>query len=100
MHDVLLLVARPKRVLLTGFQRGAHAMQRRHEIGMLMQLLHRLGTHAGHDLHIDSDVGRVRELDAEGAELRSERAHAEWDDIHRATAHAAGKQLVQVRLSI
>ena len=48
--------------------------------------------HAGHDPHRDHDVGAVGDLDAERADLRAERAHAEGHDVHRAAAHAAVEQ--------
>jgi hypothetical protein len=44
--------------------------------------------HPGHDLHRDHDVGAVGDLDAERADLRAERAHAERHDVHGAAAHA------------
>ena len=43
--------------------------------------------HARHDPHVDDDVGRVGELDADLRDRRAERAHAERDHVHRAAAH-------------
>ena len=45
--------------------------------------------HARHDPHVDDDVGRVGDLDADLRDRRAERAHAERHDVHRAAAHAA-----------
>jgi hypothetical protein len=38
-----------------------------------------------HNVHVDSDVGRVCQLDTVLREGSSHRPHAEWDDVHCAT---------------
>ena len=51
--------------------------------------------HAGHDPHVDDDVGRVGELHADLRDRRAERPHAEGDHVHRAAAHAAVEEPVE-----
>ena len=53
--------------------------------------------HPGHDPHVDDDVRRVGDLDAELGDRRAERAHRERDDVHRAAAHRAGEQALEGR---
>ncbi len=55
---------------------------------------HRLA-HARHDPHVDDDVGRVGDLDADLAERRVERPHGERDHVHRAPRHAAVEERAQ-----
>ena len=45
--------------------------------------------HPGHDPHVQDDVDRVRELDAEHRERRIRRAHEVGDDVHRSSLHRA-----------
>ena len=51
---------------------------------------------AGHDAHVDDDVGRVGELDADLRHGRADRAHAEGQDVHGAAAHAAAEELLEL----
>ena len=48
--------------------------------------------HPRHDPHVQHDVRAVADLDAQLADGRTQGAHRERDDVHRATAHAAGEQ--------
>ena len=52
--------------------------------------------HARHQLHVDGDIGRVGQFDADVGDGRAERAHAERDDVHGAAAHAAVKQRLEL----
>ena len=52
-----------------------------------------LGTHARHDVHRGDDVGAVGDLDAQLRVLGVHGPHAERDDVHRPTAHAAAVEL-------
>ena len=91
--DVLLRVARPRHVLLAGFERRAQRVQRLDEEPVLTEGGDHLGSDAGHDPHREHHVGGVGDLDAELRVVRAERAHAERDDVHRATAHAAAVEV-------
>ena len=53
------------------------------------------GAHARHDPHRDRDIGRVGHLHADVGDRRAERAHAEGDDIHGSSAHAAVEKISQ-----
>ena len=53
-------------------------------------------TDACHDPHVHDDVRRVGELDAELGHRRTDRPHAEGEDIHRAARHAAGEHPSQL----
>ena len=97
--DVLRLIAWPRHIgagiAVSIDERVAHRMHGRHEISPLPDLLERRGAHAGHDLHVDHDVRRVRELDTELGDVRAERAHRERDDVHWTSAHAAFEEALQ-----
>ena len=70
------------------------------EVTALADLREGRSTHAGHDLHVDNDVRRVGELDAELRDVRTERTHGEGDDIHRAAAHRAGEETAEYALHL
>ena len=53
--------------------------------------------HPGHDPHLDHDIRRVGELDAELGDRRAERAHRERHHVHGAAAHRPGEQLREAR---
>ena len=94
--DVLLVAARPRHVR-TGVairidQRVADAVHGGHPRITGSDRIQRRGADAGHDPHVHHDVGGVGDLDAELADLATERTHRERDHVHRATAHAAGEQ--------
>jgi len=77
---------------MTQFERRADGVHARHEVAVVAKHLERARAHAGHDPHRDRDVGGVGELDPDVRDVRPERAHAERDHVHRATAHAALEQ--------
>ena len=56
--------------------------------------------HARHDAHVDDDVGRIGDLDADLADGRIQRAHREGNHIHRAALHAALEQSEQLLLHL
>ena len=100
MDDVLALdvgLAGPGDILLPRRQRRAHRVDARNEEAVFAQHVQHRATHPGHDLHIDHDVGAVGDFDADLGDGRTERTHAERDDVHRAAAHAAVEQTVQGR---
>ena len=94
--DVLRVIAGPgdvgPRIAIGIDERVAHGVHGRDEVATLANLLECRGTHARHDLHVDHDVRRVGELNAELRDVRAERAHGEGDDVHRATAHGSGEE--------
>ena len=102
--DVLRLIARPGHirasVALGVDQRVAHRVYGGDEVAALADLVEGCGTHAGHDLHVDDDVRRVGELDAELRDVRAQRAHGEGDDVHRAAAHRAGEETAEDALHL
>ncbi len=94
VDDVLEVVTGPGNVLLSGLQRRAHGV---HAGGDAMNILIDLGqdrqADARHDAHVDDDIGRVGELDADLRDWRTDRAHGERKDIHGASTHGAGEEL-------
>ena len=95
MDDVFFLrirFARPGDVLLTGRERRADGVDARNERAFVAELVEHRLAHAGHDAHVDDDVGGVGDFDADFADGRIERAHRKRNDIHRAALHAALEQ--------
>ena len=96
MDDVLDLVARPGDVGLTLAQRHADRVDGRNKKAVLAELVEGGLAHAGHDFHRYGDIGRIGNLNADGADFRTQRPHAERHDVHRAALHAALEQVLQV----
>src|SRR2546430_14860373 len=72
--DVLLpLVARPGGILLIGRERRTNRVQAAYEFGVFSENIENVGTHAGHDVHVDHDVRRVGDLDADLGDGRTNR---------------------------
>jgi hypothetical protein len=92
VRDVLGGVAGPRHVGLALGERGADAVHGLDEEAVLAELLQHLLAHTGHRAHGGGDVRGVGDLDADGGELRAQRAHAEGDDVHRAAPHGAAEQ--------
>ena len=67
----------------------------RDEVAVLTDQVKSRRAHARHDPHVDHDVGRVGDLDAELRDRAAERAHAERHDVHRAAAHRAVEEGAQ-----
>ena len=98
VNDVLGLVARPRDIELARHQRRADAVHARHEVAIVAEHLEHRAAHARHDAHVDRDVRRIGELDADVRDRRAERPHRERHHVHRAAAHAASEQRVVARL--
>ena len=96
LHDVLRVAARPRDVGPPVDERVADRVQRRDEVALGVDELERRRTHPRHDPHVDHDVRRVGDLDAELRDRRSQRAHRERDDVHGAAAHGAGEQSLEL----
>jgi hypothetical protein len=93
VNDVLLLgVARPRDVALTGRERRADGMHAWNEASIGAQHVEHGAAHPRHQLHVRDDVRTVRELDADMRNMAAERAHRERHHVHRAPAHAAVEQ--------
>ena len=94
VDDVFDVVAWPGDVLDAGRQGHADGVQRGHEVRLeFLHGLHHLGAHPCHDLHGNRDIGRVRDLDPELRVRGVHVPHAEGDDIHGPSHHAAVVQL-------
>ena len=72
-----------------GCQRRADRVHARNEFSVRAELVQNGFAHARHDAHVDDDVGRVGNFNADFADGRIQRPHRERDDIHRAALHAA-----------
>ena len=66
-------------------------MQTRHPVVIAKRVECALA-HTGHDAHVCGDVRRVGELYANMGDRRTERTHAEWNHVHRATSHRCGEE--------
>ncbi len=76
-------------------ERHPDRVQAGHELAVVAEHLQGAGPHARHDLHVDRDVGRVGHLDADVADVRSERSHRERHDVHRAALHRTLEEALQ-----
>ena len=52
-------------------------------------------TDAGHDVHVEDDVDRVGDFDADFGERRADRTHGIRDDVHRAALIRAAGDVVE-----
>ena len=83
-------------VLLARFERGADGVDAGHEFAIGAEHVEDLLAHAGHRAHVGDDVGGVGDFEADVGDRRTERAHRERDDVHRAALHAALEQPFRV----
>ena len=95
MHDVLGVGLHGQRESFAVAERGARRWTAGHVFAIGAEHVEDALAHAGHGAHVDHDVGAVRDLDADVRDRRTERAHRERHDVHRAALHAAGEQAVQ-----
>ena len=65
------------------------------EGAVLAQPVDDRAAHARHEAHVDRDIGRIGDLDADLRDRRADRPHRERHHVHRAPAHAAVEQPVQ-----
>ena len=82
-------IAGPGNVGLAGFEGDADRMDAGNE--GVFEVVESGGAHAGHELHVEDDVGRVGDLDADFGVGRSEGPHAIGNDVERAAAIQPGK---------
>ena len=93
VHDVLVLgIARPRHIGLAGSKRHANRMHAWNPFTISKHVECALA-HAGHDAHVHRYIGRVAELHPNVSDWRTERAHRERHDVHRAALHGAGVEL-------
>jgi len=78
----------------------ARGMQPLHEAAVAFDAGKGRLAHAGHDAHVGHYIGAVGDLHAATRERRVDRAHAVGNDIHRAAAHGAGEQRVDLRVGL
>ncbi len=98
VHDVFGGgVARPRHVGLAGLQRRAHGVHARHKVAVGAKYLVHRRAHAGHELHVDRDVGAVRQLNPNVCNGAAQRPHGKRHHVHGAAFHATVKQGLQGR---
>ena len=90
-------VAGPRHVGLAGRERRPDRVQARHVVARRPDGVERRGAHPGHDLHVDDDVGRVRDLDAQAADRRPDGPHRERDHVHGPAPHGAAEEVGERR---
>ena len=95
VSDVLLIIAGPARVFLTGLKRNADGVNGGNPHAALIDEVHGSSTHAGHDAHVDNDVGRVGDLNTELGDGATKGTHGEGNHVHGATLHGTRELLVQ-----
>ena len=80
-------------VRLSGRERHAYRMHAGDDARVtFIDFANRGQADAGHDAHINDDVRRVRELNADAGERRTQWAHTEGQHIHRSAAHCAAEE--------
>ena len=78
----------------------ARGVQALHEAALARDALERRATRAGHQDHVDDDIGAVGDLDAAARVGRVDRAHAIRDHVERATLHAALEEAQHLGLGV
>ena len=98
--DVLLLVvAGPGHVFLTGLKGSTHGVEAGNEVAVavalgiatavhfVLEALEHLLTHDGHDAHVGHHVGGVGDFDTDLGQGGIQRAHAEGNHVHGTALH-------------
>ena len=93
--DVLLVVAGPGGVFLTGLEGSADRVNGGNPHATLVDEVHGSSTHAGHDAHVDNDVGGVGDLNTELGDGAAQGTHGEGHHVHGAALHGARELLTQ-----
>ncbi len=68
VDDVLFLVAGPGDVFLAGSERSADGVHARDDAGTFIDFIENTLADTSHNAHVDDDVGRIGELDADFCE--------------------------------
>ena len=90
----IVWVAWPGHIGFAVNQRLPDGMNARYKVAILSQLVEYGCTDPGHDVHIGHNVRRIGYLNANMCDRRTNGAHAERDNIHRAAAHTTVKQAI------
>ena len=97
MHNVLLVIARPRHILLPWFQRRAHRMHARHHpLFILINFGKHRRPNSRHDPHIHHRIRRVRQLHPNLRHWPPNRPHRIGEHIHRPPAHCPSEKLLQL----
>jgi hypothetical protein len=70
------------------------------ELAVGAEGLQHLSPGAGHDHHVDDDIGRICHFDADLGEGRAYRSHGERDDVHRPPFHASPEDFDHLALHV
>ena len=100
VHDVLVVVARPRDIRLTGLERGTHRVHRLDPRSAGGDLLDDLRTDAGHDADRGDRVGAVGQLHADVGEGSADGTHRERHDVERAAPHRPVEQAREGRADL
>src|SRR5690606_20588813 len=95
VHDVAIVWITGPGNVGAAIERVTHRVQALDE-GLLAQDVEYAVADARHDAHAHHHVGRIGQLHADLGDVRAQRAHAEGNDIHRATSHAAFEQALEL----
>ncbi len=88
MHNVLLVIARPRHILLPRNQRSANRVHARHHaLLVLIDLRKHRSPDPRHDPHIHHGISRIRQLHANLRHRPTDRPHRIRQHIHRPPAH-------------
>ena len=91
----VLGIAWPGDILRRGCERRSHRVEAFHKGTGFFDFPIHGRAQAGHDPHVGHDIGAVGNFDTILGDRGADRAHAEGNDIHRPTAHAACKEVDQ-----
>ena len=72
-------------------------MHARHEVTVCTQHVIDRFAHARHDAHVNGNIRRVGQLDADVRNRRAQRAHGKWHNVQCAALHATGEQTAERR---
>jgi hypothetical protein len=97
VDDVLLVIARPRNILLAGRERSPDGMHAGHNpLLVLINLCEDRGADTSHDAHVHNSVGAIGQLNANLRHRAADGAHRVGKNIHGAAAHAAAEELLEL----
>jgi len=74
----------------------ALAMQRANPVIAITQNIEHLLANAGHDRHVQNNINRISDLDADLGNRGTDRSHGERNDIHRAAVIGTAGDVIQL----
>src|SRR5262249_60961528 len=83
----MIRIAGPGRILIRRTQRRTDGMQATNKFAITAERIEDTRTHPRHDVHARYHVWRIRDLHPNLRDVRSDRAHAVGDHVHRAANH-------------